>query len=95
MSDEVLRVERLEVRATATCRCSGTCRCEVQPGEIVALVGSNGAGKSTLLGAISGLVEPRAGSVALRRPSRCRADTSASSTSGVAQVPQGRRLFGR
>ncbi|MFK0115705.1 ABC transporter ATP-binding protein [Streptomyces sp. NPDC090994] len=35
----------------------------VSPGETVALMGRNGAGKSTLLGALTGLVEPSAGSV--------------------------------
>ncbi|MBV8749563.1 MAG: ATP-binding cassette domain-containing protein, partial [Candidatus Eremiobacteraeota bacterium] len=34
----------------------------IEPGEIVALIGSNGAGKSTLLGAISGVVATWAGS---------------------------------
>ncbi len=37
----------------------------IQPGEIVALIGSNGAGKSTLLGAMSGLVRTERGQVRL------------------------------
>jgi branched-chain amino acid transport system ATP-binding protein len=36
---------------------------KIEPGEIVAIIGSNGAGKSTLLGAISGLVKTWSGSV--------------------------------
>ncbi|HLN42500.1 MAG TPA: ATP-binding cassette domain-containing protein, partial [Acidimicrobiales bacterium] len=36
---------------------------EIRQGEIVALLGTNGAGKSTLLKAVSGLVEPIAGSI--------------------------------
>ena len=36
----------------------------VAPGETVALLGTNGAGKSTLLRAISGVLKPRAGTVA-------------------------------
>src|SRR3979409_987429 len=35
----------------------------VEPGEVVALIGSNGAGKSTLLGAVSGVVSTWGGSV--------------------------------
>jgi branched-chain amino acid transport system ATP-binding protein len=66
----------------------------VEPGEIVALVGSNGAGKSTLLGAISGVVrtgrgESRAGE---RRLTGLLPDAIVAA--GVLQVPQGRRLFG-
>lgn len=66
----------------------------IEPGEIVALIGSNGAGKSSLLGAISGLVGMRGGQVRYgeldltgRSPDRIVA-------AGIVQVPQGRRLFG-
>jgi branched-chain amino acid transport system ATP-binding protein len=66
---------------------------EVNPGEIVAIIGSNGAGKSTLLGTISGLVRTWSGSVHFgerdltgRHPDRLVA-------AGIVQVPQGRRLF--
>jgi len=38
----------------------------VEEGEIVTLIGANGAGKSTTLKAISGLLQPRSGSVSLR-----------------------------
>lgn len=65
----------------------------IEPGEIVALIGSNGAGKSTLLGAISGLVRVESGHVRLgeREITNLAADRIVAA--GVVQVPQGRRLF--
>ncbi len=68
---------------------------EVQPGEIVALVGSNGAGKSTLLATISGLVNPRPGS-SIKFADKETAGIGARPIfeAGIAHVPEGRRLFG-
>ena len=66
----------------------------VAPGEIVGLIGPNGAGKSTTLHAIMGLVPPRAGDVLFGgRSIRGRAP-EAIARSGIALVPEGRRLFG-
>ena len=36
-----------------------TCRCTVEPGEVVALLGANGAGKTTTLRSVSGTVQKR------------------------------------
>jgi branched-chain amino acid transport system ATP-binding protein len=66
----------------------------VEPGEIVGLIGPNGAGKSTTLHAIMGLIPARGGEVLLGdRPLRGRSPESIA-RSGVALVPEGRRLFG-
>ena len=67
---------------------------EVLPGEIVALIGSNGAGKSTLLTTISGLLSPRSGAIVFAGASITRAATQEIVRRGIAQVPEGRRLFG-
>jgi branched-chain amino acid transport system ATP-binding protein len=68
---------------------------EVNRGEIVALVGANGAGKSTLLRAIAGLLQPRGGRIELDGH---RIDGRAAHEivrSGIAYVPEGKRLFSR
>ena len=67
---------------------------ELHPGETVALIGSNGAGKSSLLGAISGLVRTTAGSVRYGERDITGLPPDRVVEAGVAQVPQGRRLFG-
>jgi branched-chain amino acid transport system ATP-binding protein len=66
----------------------------VERGEIVTIVGANGAGKSTLLLTISGLVKAAQGSIVFdgRPLDKLRADEIVEA--GVAQVPEGRRIFG-
>jgi branched-chain amino acid transport system ATP-binding protein len=66
---------------------------EVRRGEIVGLIGPNGAGKSTTLHAIMGLVPPVAGEILLAgEPLRGRSPEHVAQ-SGVALVPEGRRIF--
>jgi branched-chain amino acid transport system ATP-binding protein len=68
---------------------------EVGDGEIVTLIGSNGAGKSTTLKTISGLLSPRQGEIRTqgRRISGLKAHEVA--RLGIAQSPEGRRVFPR
>ena len=66
---------------------------EVVPGEIVGLIGPNGAGKSTTLHAIMGLVPARSGEIVLDDRSLRGRTPEAIARSGVALVPEGRRLF--
>jgi branched-chain amino acid transport system ATP-binding protein len=68
---------------------------EVQQGEIVTLIGSNGAGKSTTLKTISGLLHPRQGTVALNGRSLNGVPAHKVAGLGVAQSPEGRRVFPR
>src|ERR671931_349182 len=65
----------------------------VQPGDIVALLGSNGAGKSTTLRAISGLVAPSAGAVTRGGRRRDRFPPGGGVPPGLAHVPGGRQAF--
>jgi branched-chain amino acid transport system ATP-binding protein len=64
----------------------------VSPGEIVGLIGPNGAGKSTTLHAIMGVV-PARGEITLGGRSLRGRSPEAVARSGVALVPEGRRLF--
>lgn len=64
-------------------------------GEIVSLIGANGAGKTTILHTISGLIRPKAGTIHFcgRDISQMRAEKIPGL--GLAQVPEGRRVFAR
>jgi branched-chain amino acid transport system ATP-binding protein len=65
----------------------------VEPGEIVGLIGPNGAGKSTTLHAIMGMVPTHAGEIRLAGASvRGKAPETVART-GIALVPEGRRVF--
>jgi len=65
----------------------------VHAGEIVCLLGGNASGKSTTMKVILGLVEPRAGEVAWEGQSWRGVPTAARIRSGLASVPESRRLF--
>jgi branched-chain amino acid transport system ATP-binding protein len=68
---------------------------EVQPGELVALIGSNGAGKSTTLKTISGLLRPRQGAIRWQGQDITRAPSDRIVALGISHCPEGRRIFGR
>ena len=66
---------------------------EVNEGEIVTLIGANGAGKSTLLHTVSGLLHPRSGSVHFQDKELRGVPPHKIVERGLAQVPEGRRIF--
>ena len=66
---------------------------EVDKGSIVTLLGANGAGKSTTLKAISGMVKLSAGSIRYDGNSIAGKTPNQIVKMGVAQVPEGRRIF--
>ena len=66
---------------------------EVGEGEIVALIGANGAGKSTILKTVSGLMHPRSGSISFCGEDIGRTDAYKLLRTGLAHVPEGRRIF--
>ena len=66
---------------------------EVEQGQIVTLIGANGAGKSTTLRTISGLVRPRDGRVYFEGRDITDYGTQKIVETGIAMVPEGRRVF--
>ncbi len=66
---------------------------EVNEREIVALIGANGAGKSTTLQTISGIMHPRSGKISFLGEDITHTDGYKLPAKGLAQVPEGRRIF--
>ena len=66
---------------------------EVREGEVVCLLGRNGAGKTTTIRAISGLLQPRSGSIQVSGVEISRSSPMAIVGLGLAVVPEGRRVF--
>jgi len=68
---------------------------QVEKGEIVTLIGANGAGKSTIIRTITGLLHPRRGQITLEGERIERLLPHLIVQRGVAQAPEGRRIFPR
>ena len=68
---------------------------DVREGEIVTLLGANGAGKSTTLRSINGLNHPRRGKITFRGRDITYSAPHDIVSHGVAQSPEGRKLFPR
>ena len=66
---------------------------DVPDGKIVTLIGANGAGKSTTLRTISGLVKARSGSIDWNGTELNGKTIDSIVKSGIAMVPEGRRVF--
>ena len=66
---------------------------EVRDGEIVTLIGANGAGKSTILNTVSGLLHSKTGSIEFLGKSLVGVPAHRIVAQGLAQVPEGRRIF--
>ena len=66
---------------------------EVEQGEIVTLIGANGAGKSTTLQTVSGLLHSKTGSITFLGERIDNVPAHKLVAKGLAQVPEGRRIF--
>lgn len=69
------------------------CSFEVHEGEIVTLIGANGAGKTTTLHSISGLIPIKSGQIEFLNKPLQGIVANKIVTMGLAQVPEGRRVF--
>ncbi|MDD7543382.1 MAG: ABC transporter ATP-binding protein [Peptoniphilaceae bacterium] len=88
----ILKVENIHVFYGAIHAIHGI-SFHVNEGEIVTLIGANGAGKSTTLKSISGLLSLKSGSIAFRGQSLQNVRPDQIVQKGLAQVPEGRRIF--
>ncbi|MEF9896107.1 MAG: ABC transporter ATP-binding protein [Clostridia bacterium] len=68
---------------------------EVHEGEIVTLIGANGAGKTSILHTISGLIRAKSGKIVFMDKEIQAVEAHNILKMGLAQVPEGRRIFAR
>lgn len=66
---------------------------EVNEGEVIALIGANGAGKTTTLHTVSGLIQPKSGTVMFEGKNITKTPAHKIVSMGMAHVPEGRRVF--
>jgi len=66
---------------------------QVRQGEIATVLGSNGAGKTTILKTISGIIDPRKGSIDFKGQSITAQDPAFIVQRGLMHVPEGREVF--
>ena len=88
----MLKVEDIQVYYGAIHAIKGV-SFHVAPGEIVALIGANGAGKSTILKTVSGLMHPKSGHITFLDQDITHTEGHKLVRSGLAHVPEGRRIF--
>jgi branched-chain amino acid transport system ATP-binding protein len=94
MPDPILRISGLKVSYGGIQAVKGI-DLEVQPGELVALIGANGAGKTTTLKAVTGTQAWADGDVQYRGESIRGVGSHALVARGLAMVPEGRGVFAR
>ena len=89
---EILKVDNINVYYGAIHAIKGI-SFHVNQGEVVTLIGANGAGKSTTLQTISGLLRSRTGSIEFCGENISNTPSHKIVEKGLAQVPEGRRIF--
>ncbi len=92
MTGPLLRVEKVDV-SYGSAAILHAVSLTVEPGEMVAIIGSNGAGKSTLLKTIVGLVRQKSGKIIFADKDVSKIPAHKRCGLGIALVPEGRQLF--
>ena len=90
--DEVLVLSNVE-SAYGPIRAIRGVSLKVRKGEIATVLGSNGAGKTTILKTISGILDPRRGSVHFKGEDITAQDPAQIVRRGLSHVPEGREVF--
>ena len=92
MSDDVLVLSNVE-SAYGPIRAIRGVSLQVRRGEIATVLGSNGAGKTTILKTISGIIDPRKGSIEFKGEDITARDPAFIVQQGLSHVPEGREVF--
>jgi branched-chain amino acid transport system ATP-binding protein len=92
--DPVLEIDEIHVYYGNIAAVKGV-SLQVYQGEIVCLIGSNGAGKSTTLRTVSGLINPRRGSIAFEGKRISGIPGHEVVKRGICHSPEGRKIFSR
>jgi branched-chain amino acid transport system ATP-binding protein len=92
MSDILLQLNNVE-SAYGPVRAIRGVSLSVRRGQIATVLGSNGAGKTTVLKTISGIIDPRKGSVQFKGDNITAMDPAHIVQRGLVHVPEGREVF--
>ena len=92
MSDVILQLLNVE-RAYGPIKAIRGVSLKVRKGEIATVLGSNGAGKTTILKTISGIIDPRKGSIEFQGQDITAKDPAFIVQQGLSHVPEGREVF--
>src|SRR3954469_18211591 len=92
MSDVVLQLLNVE-SAYGPIKAIRGVSLKVRAGEIATVLGSNGAGKTTILKTISGIIDPRKGSIEFQGRNITAKDPAYIVQQGLSHVPEGREVF--
>ena len=92
MSDAVLQLLNVE-SAYGPIKAIRGVSLRVRQGEIATVLGSNGAGKTTILKTISGIIDPRKGSIEFQGKDITAKDPAYIVQQGLSHVPEGREVF--